>query len=129
MAYQIGEGLDRENLDSIDQRRLGGVDGGNKGARQAVLLCQPNHGEDAGGMTQAAIQRELADDQCVADIGRELSGGDEDAERDRQVVGRSLFADVGGGEVDGDPPQRKARAGVADGRAHPLARFLHGGIR
>lgn len=53
---------------------------------------------------------------------------EQERERNRQVEGGTLLADIRGGEVDDDARRGKGQARVADRRTHPLPRLLHGGV-
>ena len=55
----------------------------------------------------------------------DLSRGDEDADRNRQVVGRSGFFQVRRGKIDGDVTMRHPSATVTNGRPNSLATFLN----
>jgi len=48
---------------------------------------------------QAAVQRQLADHQHPIEVGHDLTGGEQDAQGDRQAVSRSLLADIGRGSL------------------------------
>ena len=73
-----------------------------------------------------AGQRELADDRARLDRLRvQLSGRDEQRDRERQVERRADLAQVGRREVDRDPPQRELVARVHHRRPDALARLAH----
>ena len=59
----------------------------------------------------------------VEPVCRDLAGGGEDAERDRQVEAAGFLRQVGRGEVDGDAAGREFETGIDDrgarGRAPP----------
>ena len=54
-----------------------------------------------------------------------MAGGGENADGDRQVEGRSLFAYVCRGEIDRNALEGKLEARIGDGGVDPLAAFLH----
>ena len=58
----------------------------------------------------------------------DLLGAEEDPDRDREVERGAGLAQVGRGEVDGDPARRMAEPGVADRAADPLAGLLERGV-
>src|SRR5213594_3627917 len=60
---------------------------------------------------------------------RDLFRGGEDPDRDRQVEGAAVLADVGRGEVHGDALQGERIARVRERGVHPLATLLHGSLR
>ena len=65
------------------------------------------------------FERELAGHERILELrrGDDLVAGEEDAEGDRQVVGGSRLLQVGRRQVDRDPADREATAGVANGGA------------
>ncbi len=58
-----------------------------------------------------------------------LTGGGQNAQGNRQVKPSAFFGQIGGREVDGNPPGGKFQVTVEDGTAHPVLAFLHGGFR
>jgi hypothetical protein len=75
-----------------------------------------------------AIEREFAEEDALRDIGDDLSGGEHDADGDRQIVRRPLLAEVGGRQVDDHAVPGKLEAGVLDRGLDAVLRLLHGGI-
>jgi hypothetical protein len=71
-----------------------------------------------------AIEAELAQ-HCVAAerVGWDRADRRHQSERDRQVVVAAFLRQVGGGEVDGDPPRRQREPGGDQRRPDPLAGF------
>src|SRR5712691_5714044 len=59
---------------------------------------------------------------------RQLAGGAEDGERDREVEAGPLFAQVGWRQVDGDPPDGPFELGGGDATAHAVLRLLAGAV-
>ncbi len=57
--------------------------------------------------------------------GIELLRRDEDAERDREIEGGAILANVGGREIHRDPARRHREAGVHERRAHAFAALFH----
>ena len=70
-----------------------------------------------------------ANSNCVSAVGRNLAGGREDADRDRQIVAARLLGQIGGREIDGDLARRKFELRVLQRRAHAIARLLDLGVR
>ncbi len=88
--------------------RIGG-DGGGQRARDRV---------------DRAVEREFADDDEALDLlRRQDAHGNEQAERDGQVVMAALLGEIGGGEIDGDALGGQAEAYCLKRRADPLAAF------
>ena len=78
-------------------------------------------------MAYRPIQTEFADDERVVQVGQHLAGGRHDAEGDREVVSRALFAEVRRGQVDGQAVLGVEEAAVGDGGANPFPTFAHSG--
>jgi hypothetical protein len=75
---------------------------------------------------QRSIEAELANEQNSFERARlELTGGNEDAKRDRQIVRCTLFSDVSWREIHRDATWRHVEAGVEQSRADPLSALLH----
>ena len=60
---------------------------------------------------------------------RYLAGGDQDGQRQRQIVGSAHLAHPGGRQIDQHPVAGKLKTTVADCHAHPLARLPYRVIR
>ena len=52
---------------------------------------------------------------------RELTAGHENCQRDREIEGRAILADIGWCEVDRNAPEREEKSGIDESRAHPFA--------
>src|SRR5215211_5341241 len=61
-------------------------------------------------------------------IDRELAGGGEDRERDREVEARALLPQPGRGEVDGDAPGGPLELGRGDAAPDSVLRLLAGAV-
>ena len=97
-----------------EQLRLGG---GHRGGES------PLDGPDG------AVESELADDGEVLDLlRRELAGGDEHADGDRQIEVAGLLAKIGRGQVDDDATGRPIEAEIGEGPLDAVDAFLHGGF-
>ena len=120
---RLDEVLDRHGLDA-GERDLGSRLGRADEAPGAVPPRALGRGERARHRAQTPVERELAD-RCVPGerARRQLTRGGEHRQRDREVEPRSLLAQVGGREVDGDPAQRPLELGGRDTASHPLARL------
>lgn len=79
-------------------------------------------------MPGRAVQCQLANDQGVAEVGHDLPGTDEDADRNGEIVGWSILAEVGRCESDRDLAVRESAAGIPNRGADPLLALLHRGI-
>ncbi len=94
--------------------------------RRAVARARPARalgcGEDSGNRAQASVERELSDRRVSREpVRRELAGGRENRERDREVEARALLPQAGGREVDGDPARRPLELGATRSRCGPDA--------
>lgn len=58
----------------------------------------------------------------------QASAQDDNAQRDRQVVGRVFFADGSRRKIDYDAVTRKMQTGILDRGLHPLTAFLHSSV-
>src|SRR5205823_14663341 len=77
-----------------------------------------------------SFQAELAE-HCdpVEPLTRDLFGCREDTERDREIESRTLFADVGGREVNRDAFEGEGETGVRERRGDAVASFLYCTLR
>ena len=129
MVDQVCQAGHRDDLHARDQGGLAPVSGGHENALVAFGSRQGGHRQHAAHMAHRAIQRELAhDERAFQRFRQNLPGGGQHTQRNRQVVGRALFAQRGRRQVHRQPLHGKEEAGIADGRLHPLAALLHGGI-
>ncbi len=128
LAAQVGdrvrEVLHRHDADARQRRlarRLGGAeDVGQAGAPRAL-----RHGEDAADEADAAVEGDLPDRRVPRErLLRDLPGRGEHGQGDRQVEARPLLSQLGGSEVDGDPPARPLELGGLHPAADALARLL-----
>ena len=116
------------NVDPLDQGRLRRVAGRHKEPLVSPLGGHARHRQDAVDVAHAAIQAELAQNQRVVHVAKDLVGGGQDAHGDGQVVGRPLLAQVGRGEVDGEAVRRVIEPAVGKRGAHPFATLAYGNI-
>ncbi len=71
--------------------------------------------ERAADRSHAAVEGELAGDGDAAEmLVQRVAGRGKEGERDREVVGGALFAEMGGSEVHGDAAGRDLEAGVPE---------------
>lgn len=76
-----------------------------------------------------AVEREFAKiDKPGRGLGRHLPRRRQDAGGQREIVTRSLLTDIGRGQVDRNPPERKRKSGIFQRRPHPVARLADSGI-
>ena len=115
--------------DAFDEGSLGRGVGGDDQAAAAERAGELGHGEGAAHGAGAAGEAEFAGDEVVVDrSGLDLAGGDEDADRDGQVVERAFLAQGAGGEVDGGAGAGRLEAAVAEGGEDAVVGFLDGGV-
>ncbi|MNC30365.1 hypothetical protein D3C75_786470 [compost metagenome] len=110
-----------------DQRRFSSVACRYKHCRQAGTPRSFNHRQHAGNRPQTAIQRQLTDEQQIFRIGHnQLTACGQDAERDGQIKGGSLFAEVSRSQIDCDALLRVTVTAIFDGGANPLYSLPNG---
>src|SRR5207248_548839 len=97
-------GLDRDHLHLTDEGGFEGVDGGDGDGGDATLAGQGDHGQDAGGVAQGAVEAELAQKEVLGGVEGELLAGGEEGDGHGQVVAGAFLAQVGRGQVDRDAP-------------------------
>ena len=132
LAAQEGDGLgemvDRDRVDAGEGRLSHAVSRAQE-ALDSKPPCALGDGENASDPAQATVERELPDGgRTLERAPRQLLGGCEERERDRQVEARSLLAQLGRREVDRDAPVREAQLGGGDPTSDPLTRFLAGAV-
>ena len=124
------EGGEADDFDGVDQGGFGRVDVGEDESGEVGGAQGGGDGEDAGDVAEVAVEGQFPEeDGALGDGGGDLPGGHEDADGDGEVVAGAFFAQVGGGEVDGDALGGQGGAGVAQGGAHALARLRDGRVR
>ena len=103
----FGERAEAAHLDRLGEPRLGDVRGRDYGGGDAQVRAHRDQRKHAVDVAQVAVERELAEQRHLFEPVGHLLRGDEDRDRDRQVVERPLLAHVGRREVYGDAAQRE----------------------
>ena len=87
-------------------------------------------GQHAADRPQASVEAELADGRVlVQPLARDLAGGGQDRQSDREVEAGTLFPKLGGREVDRDPlANRPFELGGGDSASHAVLRLLAGAV-
>ena len=81
-------------------------------------------------MADAAIERQLAHKQIfLQSMEGNLVGGGENADRNGEVIGGSVFREVCGRKIRHIHFVRELQAAVFNGAAHPFAAFAHRAVR
>ena len=89
-------------------------------------LCRREHAADR---TQPTVQPQLADRRMAGQpLRRDLASRSQYGQRNRKVEPRTLFAQLGRREIDGDPAHRPLQGGRPDPAAHAFLRLLAGAI-
>ncbi|CAM3590205.1 hypothetical protein DEFR109230_04230 [Deinococcus frigens] len=110
-----GQAVDQSGLARI---ALGQQGGQVQRGRQQRQIDRPGDGP------QAAVQRQFPRRQQAVQRPRgQQVLGRQHAQRDGQVIQRSLLTQVRRGQIDRDARRRKGQPGVANRRPHPLARL------
>ena len=125
---RVGEVMHRNRLDAR-QRHLPARLGGAHQPRHLRPARAFRGDQRPGHRPHAAVERELAERRdAVEGIRRQLVRRGEDRQRDRQVEARSLLAQSGGCEVDGDAPHGKLELSGRNAAPHPFLRLLAGAV-
>ena len=121
------DGMDWIGRQPVDQGGFAGRFGGQEDATLAHPFGQNGHRQRTFHRPRRAGETQLAGDQVVGQafgMGEVLCRG-EDAKRDRQIVDRSLLAEITGGEVDRGAGPGWAKAAVGQGREDAVVGLLH----
>ena len=103
---------------------------GEQDASTAGRACGKGHGQRPADRPQVAFETHLTDHGVISQpLLRQLPAGHQNAERDRQIEGRAVLADVRGCQVHSDAAQRERKAGVGQGGADPLSPLLYRTVR
>ena len=127
MADDAGEIGGTVDFEVVDDCGFGCIGCGEYHAFEAEAARFYRHGQDASDWQQAAVERQFAHYQVFVEVCRcYLFGAGEDAYRYGKVVGRTLFAHVGGGEVDDDVAAGQVVACLFKGRFDALVALFDG---
>src|SRR5262245_38395725 len=97
--------------------------------RKALLLCALRRRKDAGDRADPSVQGELADRRVSAKaLLRYLPRGRKHRQGNGQIEARSLLAELGGSQVDRQPPEWPRQFRRCDAASYPLLRLLAGAI-
>src|SRR6185295_2164876 len=130
MATHLEQGPRPADLQSFDYGRLGDIGVRNQNAAETGRPRGQSHRESTPHGPQISFEPDLAQHHVLLEaVFRELTAGHQNAERDGQVEGRAVFANVGGSKVDGDPAEGKTKARVYQGRTHSFPALLYGAVR
>jgi len=126
MGADIEQAARRQNGGTGNQRRLIGTR-----CRQDERAPGPGggqaHRQGAAHRPQLAGQRQLAGKFMNVQLFRpdgQLTRGNQDPQRNRQIEAARLLGQIGRRQIDGDAPRRKIKPAVLQRRPHPLAGFL-----
>ncbi len=119
----LGQGAQADDLDPVDQRRLGGVRAGDDHPVQPPRGRGDRHRQRTGRGHEGAVERELAPDGVPfeTDI-RKLAVRGQHPHREREIETGTLLADARGREVDDHATGRPLEPRALHGRADPFAR-------
>ena len=105
---------------------LPGILGGRDEPAGLLASGKERKGEHTGNRLQPAVQRKFGRrEPAVQHIRRNDAGCRQQAEGQRQIVGRAFLAAVGRGKVHCDAGSRKLEAGILQGLEHTLPGFAH----
>ena len=118
------------DLQSFDHRGFGDIGVRKQNAAESGRPRGQSHGESTPNGAQISLEPDLAQHHVLLEaLFRELAAGHQNAERDGQVEGRAVFANVGRGQVDGDATERKTKARVDQGRTDAFPALLYRAVR
>ena len=133
LALQVGQQLRQRihgiHAHSVHQGRFGRVNGRHVDRGDALVPRHRNHRQDAGGVPQPAVQRQLAEEYRRLRGGWGLSGAEQYSHRDGEIVGRPGFLQVCRRQVHRDAPHGELATAVAQRRPHPLLGLLYRRVR
>ena len=122
----LAQGGDAINGQSLDFGGFPGRIGGKDAAQEAIGPGLQGHGQDAGHGPDPPVECQFAhDDETVAVHEGHLFGNGQQAERDGQVVGRPLLADVGRRQVDHQFTARNPESVGSEGCYHAKQTLPH----
>ena len=125
-VHELGEGRRDPDRSPVGEPRLGRAVRRHDDAPRRHGRGERDHARHP---PQGPVEAELGQEGQAVDQRRfELSVGDQDADRDRQVEPGTTFAEPRWGKVDCDPLQRPPEAARQDGTAHPVSRLSARGI-
>jgi putative endonuclease len=125
----LREAVQRQDLDSVDERGLRPVFRRHDHGLGALLARRLGYREHSGDRAQRSVQGKLTR-HCEArqTLPLELPGRHEQGDRDRQVQPRAGLAQARWGKVGDDASQGEVEAAVGERRAHPLTRLPDRGV-
>ncbi len=104
MGDQVSQRGHRDDVQVAEQRGLGGVLGRHEDLLQARGARRGDHGQDAMDVAQTTVEPELTQKHGSAFGLFDLAGGDQNRQRERQIVRRAVLGQFCRREIDGDPP-------------------------
>ena len=128
VVNQLSQGFYRINFHTVHQRGLGGIYGGHVGGAKTLFPGHPYHRQDAGGVAQSAVEGKFTEKNGRLRGGLCLTGAEQDADGDGQIVGGAGLFQIGWSQVHRDAAHGEFAAAVAHGGANPLFGLLHRGI-
>jgi len=124
----LGEGFEGEDINALDDGGFAGVGFGNGQRLETDFARGEGGGEGAANGANAAVERKLAEKHALVEhFAEEVAHAADQAESHGEIEGGAFFADVGGGEIDGDAlAVGKFEAAIAQRGFDTLAAFFHG---
>ena len=103
-ASQVGdqgnEAVNGDDVQTLDQSCFGRVHLGHVDGGYPTRTGVAGHGQDAIHVAHRAVEAQFAHEQRRVHIEGNLSGSHQQADGDRQIVGRPLLAQIGGSQID-----------------------------
>ena len=121
--------IDPIDVEPVDDGGLPHIGAGHDEPLEPLCPRQYGNGKGTAYGEYRAVEREFAHNHVAVEfLGRNLFGGGQYADGQRQVIGRPLFAQVGRGEIDDELPVREFVAVVLQGRAYAFVALFHGRV-
>jgi len=130
MVVKIGKRLHRDHFQAGDQGCFPRIHFRHEDPLESVCTRGGCHRQNAARVTDDPIQGKLTNDECIFNCRlRQKACQNDHTQRNRQVVGGTLFANRSGGKINNHAMTREIQAGILDRRLDALAALLHRGIR
>jgi hypothetical protein len=130
MGAHLPEAASPPDLQLLDDRGLGQIVRREYHCRTPGGPGRQGNGQGTPDRAKVALQADLSQNHGIFEFSvRYLAARHQEAQCDRQIQSGTILAYVRGSQIDGDPPQRKSKAGVREGRRHALTPLLYRTVR
>ncbi len=122
-VFETGDGID---VEAGNDASFLGVGGGKIEMVKSLFFSKKSEGKGTFGMAERAIERKFAEKKGMVELSGDLTGSEEKADSDREIVGWTFFGKIGRCEVDGDTTRREIGRGVFKSGANTFFGFIDG---